>query len=77
MPDRDQEIIDRLRRGYEAFSRGDFDAAMEMAHPEIEFLPADQNLVAIDAQLTWLDRLFSKASGSIHARIATAPFSDL
>ena len=27
MLDRDQEIIDSLRRGYEGFSRGDFDAA--------------------------------------------------
>jgi hypothetical protein len=26
MSDRDQEIIDSLRRGYEAFSRVDFDA---------------------------------------------------
>ena len=32
-------MIDSLRRAYEAFSRGDFDAAMEMAHPEIEFVP--------------------------------------
>jgi ketosteroid isomerase-like protein len=40
MTDRDEEIIARLRRGYEAFNRGDFDAAMEMAHPEIEFIRA-------------------------------------
>ena len=38
MSDRDQEIIASLRRIYEAFNRGDFDAAMEMAHPEIEFV---------------------------------------
>jgi hypothetical protein len=32
MPDRDQEIIESLRRAYDAFSRGD-------AHPEIEYVP--------------------------------------
>jgi hypothetical protein len=35
MSDRDQEIIASLRRTYEAFSCGDFDAAMEMAHPRL------------------------------------------
>ncbi len=38
MSDRDEEIIERLRRTYDAFNRGDFDAAMEMADPEIEFV---------------------------------------
>jgi len=38
MPDRDQEIIDSLRRTYEAISRGDFDTAIALAHPEIEFV---------------------------------------
>jgi len=39
MSGRDEEIIERLRRGYEAFNRGDYDSAMEMiaADPEIEF----------------------------------------
>jgi ketosteroid isomerase-like protein len=57
MPDRDQEIIDRLRRGYEAFSRGDFDAAMEIADPEIEFLPpGDQApLRGVDAFRAWME----------------------
>ena len=39
MSDRDQEIINRLRRAYEAFNRADFDAAMEIARPEIELVP--------------------------------------
>ena len=38
MSERDQEIIDDLRRLYEAFNRADFDAAMEFAHPEAEFV---------------------------------------
>jgi len=36
MRDRDQEIIASLRRAYEGFSRGDFDAAIEIAHPDAE-----------------------------------------
>ena len=39
MSGRDQEIISSLRGAYEAFNRADFDAAMEVAHPEIEFVP--------------------------------------
>ncbi len=38
MTDRDQEIITSLRRAYEAFSQGDFDTAIELAHPEIELI---------------------------------------
>jgi ketosteroid isomerase-like protein len=39
MPDNEPEIVSRLRRAYDAFSRGNFDRAMEVAHPEIEFIP--------------------------------------
>jgi ketosteroid isomerase-like protein len=39
MPDREQEIPSRLRRTYEAYSRGDFDTAIQIAHPELEFVP--------------------------------------
>jgi hypothetical protein len=28
-----QENVEKLRRAYEAFSRGDFDTTMEIAHP--------------------------------------------
>ena len=46
MPDRDEELISRLRRGYEAFNRGDFDAALDMIHPEFEFArPGAQSAV--------------------------------
>jgi ketosteroid isomerase-like protein len=34
------EQLEKLRRAYEAFSRGHFDAANEIAHPEIEFVRA-------------------------------------
>ncbi len=32
-------MIDALQRTYEAFNRGDFDAAVAIAHPEMEFVP--------------------------------------
>jgi ketosteroid isomerase-like protein len=31
-----QENLDLARKGYEAFARGDLDAAIELMHPEIE-----------------------------------------
>ena len=39
MDERDAAMIDALRRTYEAFNRGDFDAAVEIAHPEAEMVP--------------------------------------
>jgi ketosteroid isomerase-like protein len=39
MDERDAAMIGALRRSHEAFNRGDFDAAVESAHPEIEFIP--------------------------------------
>jgi ketosteroid isomerase-like protein len=56
MSDRDQEISDSLRRTYDAFNRGDFDAAMEIAHPEIEFVPpgGQSSLRGADAVRAWM-----------------------
>jgi ketosteroid isomerase-like protein len=34
-----QEKIERVRATYDAYNRGDFDAAMETVHPDIEFVP--------------------------------------
>jgi ketosteroid isomerase-like protein len=34
------ENVERLRRAHEAFSRGDFDTAIEFVHPEFEFVRA-------------------------------------
>ena len=39
MDERDAPMTDALRRTYEAFNRGDFDAAVEIAHPEVEMVP--------------------------------------
>ena len=57
MPDRDQQIISALRRSYEAYSRGDFDTAIEIAHPEIEFVPPGRQtpLRGAEAVRTWMD----------------------
>jgi ketosteroid isomerase-like protein len=56
MGERDEEIIARLRRFYEAFNRGDFDAATEVAHPEIEFVRAmgQPPLRGADALRAWM-----------------------
>ena len=57
MADRDQEIISSLRRAYEAFSRADFDAAIEIAHPDIEFVPpgGQSPLRGADALRAWME----------------------
>ena len=57
MSDRDQEIVASLRRTYEAFSRGDFDTAVEVAHPEIEFVPpgGQSSLRGADAVRAWME----------------------
>src|SRR5687768_17651956 len=34
-----EEDVEAVRRGYEAWNRGDFDAALEMVDPEIEWRP--------------------------------------
>lgn len=40
MTGRDAEIVARLRKGYEAFNRGNFDAALKLAHPQVRYFPA-------------------------------------
>jgi ketosteroid isomerase-like protein len=55
--DREPGSIQSLRRGYEAFSRGDFDAATEIAHPEIVFIPpgGQQPLRGASALRAWME----------------------
>ena len=57
MSDRDEETIARLRRAYEAFSRTDFDTAMDIAHPEIELVPpgGQSPLKGADALRAWME----------------------
>jgi ketosteroid isomerase-like protein len=39
MSDPENDVTARLRRAYDAFSRGNFDRALEIAHPDVEFVP--------------------------------------
>jgi ketosteroid isomerase-like protein len=57
MSDREQEMINRLRRAHDAFNRGDFDTAIALAHPEIEYVPlGDQApLRGADALRAWME----------------------
>jgi len=57
MSDREQEMINRVRRGLESFNRGDFDAAAELAHPEIEFVPpgGQAPIRGADAFRAWME----------------------
>jgi ketosteroid isomerase-like protein len=57
MDGREAAMIDALRRGYEAFNRGDFDAAVAIAHPEIEFIPlgGQASLRGAEAMRAWMD----------------------
>ena len=49
--------MDKLRRVYEAFSRGDFDTAIEIAHPEIEFVRTggQATVFGVDAFRAWME----------------------
>jgi ketosteroid isomerase-like protein len=54
MGERDEEIVARLRRFYGAFNRGDVEAAMELAHPAIEFVRPMGSLHGADALRAWM-----------------------
>lgn len=53
----DEEMIARLRCSYEAFNRGDFDAAMEFAHPDILFVRpgAQAEVRGAEAFRAWME----------------------
>jgi ketosteroid isomerase-like protein len=53
----DEEMIARLRCSYEAFNRGDFDAAMEFAHPDILFVRpgAQAEVRGAEAVRAWME----------------------
>jgi len=36
-----EELVERIRKGYAAFNRGDFDAAVEDFHPDIDWIAWD------------------------------------
>jgi ketosteroid isomerase-like protein len=54
---REDELIERLRRTYEAFNRGDFDTAIELAHPDVVFVRpgAQAELRGAEAFRAWME----------------------
>jgi ketosteroid isomerase-like protein len=57
MDGRDAAMIDALRRAFDAFNRGDFDAAVAIAHPEVKFVPVggQASLRGADAVRAWME----------------------
>ena len=57
MSEENVEIIESLQRGFDAYSRGDFDAAVENFHPEIELVPAGRQpmIRGAGAIRTWME----------------------
>jgi ketosteroid isomerase-like protein len=37
--DRDADIVEKVRAGFAAFNRGDFDEAAALMHPDVEYVP--------------------------------------
>jgi ketosteroid isomerase-like protein len=55
MGERDEDIVARLRRFYAAFNRGDFEAATEVAHPDIELVrPMERSSHGAEALRAWM-----------------------
>jgi ketosteroid isomerase-like protein len=52
-----EDLIERLRRGYELFNAEDFDTAMELVHPDIVFArPGGQSdLRGAEALRAWME----------------------
>jgi ketosteroid isomerase-like protein len=53
----DDDVIQRLREGYEAFNRGDFDSAAAFFHPEVEYIPVGGQppVRGADAIRAWME----------------------
>jgi ketosteroid isomerase-like protein len=57
MADRHEEFVARVRGCLEAFNREDFDAAVEIAHPEIELIRPGGlgSVIGADAMRAWME----------------------
>jgi ketosteroid isomerase-like protein len=53
----EKDLIEQVRRIYAAFNRGDFDAAIEIAHPEIVFARpgAQSDLTGPETLRAWME----------------------
>jgi uncharacterized protein len=43
-----RENVEQLRRGYEAFARGDVEAVLELLHPDVDWQPAIAPILGVD-----------------------------
>ena len=43
-----QENVELIRRGYEAFARGDVDAVLELLHPDVDWHPAIAPILGVE-----------------------------
>jgi hypothetical protein len=43
-----QENVDLIRRGYEAFARGDIEAVVELVDPDVDWRPAIAPILGVD-----------------------------
>ena len=57
MPNREAEIVAEVRRVFDAFNRGDFDAAMKNIHPEAELVTTvgQQTLKGAPRVRAWME----------------------
>jgi ketosteroid isomerase-like protein len=57
MPIPEDELIQRLRQGYDAFNRGEYDAATQWVHPDIVFVSPGSltELRGAEALRAWME----------------------
>jgi ketosteroid isomerase-like protein len=57
MGDRDEAAIEALRRAYDAFNRGDYDAVLELARPDVQYTRTgvEAPLTGVDALRAWME----------------------
>jgi hypothetical protein len=57
MSNTDAEVVARVRRAMDTYSRRDFDAAMENVHPDIELVPAggQETLKGAERFRAWME----------------------
>jgi ketosteroid isomerase-like protein len=58
MPPSEEELLERLRQGYDAFNRGDYEAATEWVHPDVVMIslsPGRTELRGAEALRAWME----------------------
>jgi ketosteroid isomerase-like protein len=55
--DPDADIVEKVRAGFAAFNRGDYDEAVAMLHPDVEYVPVGGQapLRGRDALRAWME----------------------